>query len=349
MFRMLCSDMSPPFPPEPAAVPERFRTPLTEHAGIAVPLICGAMYPCSNPELVAAVSRAGALGVVQPTSLTYVHGHDYREGLRLIARLADGKPFGMNALIESSSATYHNRMVRWVEIALEEGVRFFVTSLGNPRWVADRVHAAGGFVYHDVTELKWGLKGRDGGVDGLIAVNREAGGHAGTRSPRALVDELADLGLPLVAAGGVGGPLQFRELLEMGYAGVQIGTRFIATPECNADAAYKQGIVNATSKDVVLTERLTGVPVAVLRTPYVQRLGTTVGPLSRWMFRGRRTKRWIRTWYALRAMRQLKKSSVDGASQDYWQAGRSVDAIHDIRPAGEIVAEFAAALAGVPA
>jgi nitronate monooxygenase len=328
---------------------ERFYTPLSEHAGIAVPLICGAMYPCSNPELVAAVSRAGALGIVQPTSLTYVHGHDYRAGLQLIRKLADGRPFGMNALIESSSATYHNRMVKWVEVALEEGVRFFVTSLGNPRWVADRVHAAGGFVYHDVTERKWGLKGRDGGVDGLIAVNREAGGHTGTRDPRALLDELADLGLPVVAAGGVGGPSQFRELLEMGYAGVQIGTRFITTLECNADPAYKQGIVDATSRDIVLTERLTGVPVSVIRTPYVERLGTKVGALSRWMFRGRRTKKWIRTWYGLRALRQLKKSSVDGSNQDYWQAGRSVDAIHDIRPAGDIVAEFAAALAEVPA
>ena len=74
-------------------------TPRTRDAGIAVPLLCGAMYPCSNPELVAAVSDAGGLGVVQPISLTYVHGHDFREGLRLIRRLTT-KPFGMNALIE---------------------------------------------------------------------------------------------------------------------------------------------------------------------------------------------------------------------------------------------------------
>jgi nitronate monooxygenase len=302
------------------------------------------MYPCSNPELVAAVSKAGALGIVQPISLTYVHGYEFREGLRNIHALSGGAPIGFNALIEASSKTYHNRMVRWVETALEEGVRFFLTSLGNPRWVADRVHAAGGVVYHDITERKWALKGRDGGVDGLVAVNREAGGHTGSRDPRALLDEIADLGLPVVAAGGVGDATQFRALLEMGYAGVQLGTRFIATTECNADAAYKQAIVNATSRDVVLTERLTGVPVSVLRTPYVERLGTTVSPLARWLFKGRKTKHWIRTFYALRSLRQLKQSSVEGANQDYWQAGRSVDAIHDIRPAGDIVAEFAAAL-----
>ena len=73
-------------------------TPLTRHAGISVPLLCGAMYPCSNPELVAAVSEAGGLGIVQPISLTYVHGHEFREGLRLIRRLTS-KPVGMNALI----------------------------------------------------------------------------------------------------------------------------------------------------------------------------------------------------------------------------------------------------------
>ncbi len=325
------------------------QTPFTRHAGVDVPLICGPMYPCSNPELVGAVSRAGALGIVQPISLTYVHGHDFRAGLQLINKLAGSRPIGLNALIEASSKTYHNRMVRWVEIALEEGVRFFLTSLGNPRWVADRVHAAGGVVYHDITERKWALKGRDGGVNGLVAVNRHAGGHTGSREPQALLDEVADLNLPVVAAGGVGHPAQFRALLEMGYAGVQLGTRFIATTECNSDEAYKQAIVRATSHDVVLTERLTGVPVSVLRTPYVEKLGTTIGPVARWMFRGRKTKHWMRTFYALRSLRQLKRSSVDGANQDYWQAGQSVDAIHSIQPAGAIVADFAAALTEVSA
>lgn len=324
-------------------------TALTRHAGIRVPLICGPMYPCSNPELVAAVSKAGGLGIVQPISLTYVHKYDFRDGLRRINALSGGAPIGFNALIEASSTTYHNRMVRWVDIALEEGVRFFLTSLGNPRWVCERVHAAGGVVYHDITERKWALKGRDGGVDGLVAVNRDAGGHTGSRDPRALLDEVGDLQLPVVAAGGVGDPSQFRALLDMGYAGVQLGTRFIATHECNSDARYKAAIVRATADDVVLTERLTGVPVSVLRTPYVERLGTTVGPLSRLLFRGRRTKHWIRTWYALKSLRQLKRSSVDGATADYWQAGRSVQTIHELRSAAEIVHDFAAALDAAPA
>jgi nitronate monooxygenase len=235
-------------------------------------------------------------------------------------------------------------MEAWVEIALEEGVRFFVTSLGNPKWVAERVHAAGGVVYHDTTERKWGEKGVQGGVDGLIGVNRRAGGHAGERSTEALYDELAPLGVPVVCAGGVGTEAEFLEALRIGYAGVQMGTRFIATPECRASDAYKRAIVEADEEDIVLTERITGVPVAVINTPWIQRMGLKAGPLARWMLRGRKRKHYMRTIYALKSLWQLKRASLDATgSRDFWQAGRSVAGIHAVEPAGAIVRRFAAA------
>ena len=318
---------------------------LLDHAGVSVPLLCGAMYPCSNPELVAAVSLAGGLGIVQPIALTFVHGHDFREGLRLIRRLAPGKPIGLNALIEQSSRAYHRRMERWVDIALEEGVRLFVTSLGNPRWVVERVHAAGGHVYHDVTEAKWAAKGRDAGVSGLIAVNDRAGGHAGRRDARALLDELLPFGLPVVCAGGIGDAAGFVRALRLGYAGAQLGTRFIATHECSASDAYKQAILAAAEEDVVLTERLTGVPVAVLKNPFVERLGTKASPFARWMLRGRRTKHWMRTFYALGSLWRLRRSLHATEPDDYWQAGKSVATIDHVEPAGEVVRQFARALA----
>ena len=312
-------------------------TPLSRQLGIRVPLICGAMYPCSNPELVAAISEAGAIGVLQPLSLTYVHGYGFREGLKYIRSLTS-KPIGMNALIEKSSKTYEQRMIRWVEEALEEGIRFFVTSLGNPRWVVDRVGAAGGFVYHDVTERKWALKAIDAGVHGLIAVNSDAGGHAGPKEPRVLYDELANLGLPLICAGGVSDARGLREALEIGYAGVQMGTRFIATTECTANDTYKRAIVDAEAKDIVLTERLTGVPVAVIRNEHVARIGTKAGPIARWMLRGRKTKHWMRTIYALTSLRNLKKSLHSGRGRDdYWQAGKSVAGIDAVLPVAEVV------------
>ena len=323
-------------------------TAFTKHAGIEVPLICGAMYPCSNPELVAAVSDAGGLGIVQPISLTYVYGHDFREGLRLIKKLTP-KPIGMNALIEASSKTYHARMVNWVDIALEEGVRFFVTSLGNPKWVVDKAHAVGGIVYHDVTERKWAQKAVDSGVHGLIAVNRRAGGHAGPMSAEALLDDVGDLGLPVVCAGGIGAPDEFAHALSLGYAGVQMGTRFIATEECRASEPYKRAILAAGEDDIVLTERLTGVPVAVINTPYVRRLGLRAGPLTRRMLRGRRTKHLVRSLYALRSAWTLKRTALDAAgSTEYWQAGRSVARIHEIVPAGSVVRDCALAVTSSP-
>ncbi len=318
-------------------------TPLSRDTGIEVPLICGAMYPCSNPELVAAVSAAGGIGIVQPISLTYVHGHGFREGLRLIRSLTD-RPIGMNALVEQSSKTYRQRMEGWVDTALEEGVRFFVTSLGNPRWVVERVHAVGGKVYHDATERKWAEKGLDAGVDGLIAVNRRAGGHAGPKGTEELIDELGDLGAPVVCAGGIGAAGDFVRAIELGYAGVQMGTRFIATTECRAADAYKRAIVDAEEADIVLSERITGVPVSVIKTPYIERMGTEAGPLARWMLRGRKRKHLMRTIYALKALWQLKRASLDeSGAKDYWQAGKSVAGVSAIEPAGEIVRRFAEA------
>ena len=318
-------------------------TPFTQQAGIEVPVICGAMYPCTNPELVAAVSEAGGIGVVQPLSMVYVHGHDLREGLRLIRRHT-AKPIGMNVLIERSSRTYLERMRRWLDVALEEGVRFFVTSLGKPRWVVERVAAAGGVVYHDVTERKWAERALESGVHGLIAVNDRAGGHAGPRSAEALIEELGDLGRPVICAGGVGDERAFVAALRLGYAGAQMGTRFIATDECRVHPDYKRRIVVAGEDDIVLTERVTGVPLAVIRTPYVERVGTRAGALARWMLRGRRTKYLMRTIYALRYVWKLKRAALGGgSSRDYWQAGKSVAGITRIEPASEIVRRFAAA------
>ena len=322
----------------------RLSTRFTRQVGIEVPIICGAMYPCSNPELVAAASDAGAIGVVQPVSMTYVYGHDFREGLRLIKRLTTS-PFGMNALIEKSSAHYHERLKRWVDIALEEGVRFFITSLGNPRWVVDKAAQVGGIVYHDVTERKWAAKALEGGVHGLIAVNNVAGGHAGRLSPETLLDELREFDLPVICAGGVGDPATFRRMMELGYDGVQMGTRFIATTECLAHPAYKQAIVDADPSDIVLTERLTGLPVSVINNDYIRRLGTRAGPIARFMLRHRKMKYWMRSIYALTSLRRLKHSSLTSAgANEYWQAGKSVGGIHDVRATGEIVREFARAL-----
>lgn len=313
---------------------------LVERFGLEVPVIGGAMYPCSNPELVAAVSAAGGIGVLQPVTLVYVCGLDFRDGVRRIRQLTD-RPIGMNVITERSSKRYLERMSHWLDIAVEEGVRFFVTSLGNPRWIVDRVAPVGGVVYHDVTERKWALKARDAGVHGLIGVNDLAGGHAGARSPEALYEELADLGLPLVAAGGVGDAAAFRRMLDLGYEAVQIGTRLIATSECQAPESYKQAIVRATADDIVLTHRITGVPVAVIRTDKVAREGTEAGPLEHFLLTHPRLKHWTRALYTLRSALRVKGAMARGVShRDYLGAGRSVDGVDAVEPVAEILARW---------
>jgi nitronate monooxygenase len=316
-------------------------TAFTEHLNIELPIIGGAMYPCSNPELVAAVSAAGGIGIFQPLTLVYVNRLELGEGIRRIRALTD-RPIGMNVLTEASSKRYLERMQYYLEIALEEGVRFFVSSLGNPRWIVDRVTPLGGLVYHDVTERKWALKAVDAGVHGLIAVNRRAGGHAGTREPGELLDELADLGLPVVCAGGVGDAPAFLEALAVGYEGVQIGTRLIATPECGAPIEYKRAIVDAGAEDIVLTDKITGVPVSVIRTPHVEAVGTHAGPLARWLLAHPRTKHWMRSLYSLRSFFKLKHAHNRGMShKDFYQAGQSVAGVHAVEPVADIITRWA--------
>ena len=154
-------------------------------------------------------------------------------------------------------------MHQWLDIALEEEIGFLVTALGNPDWVVERVQPAGVTVYHDVTSRKWAEKALDGGVDGFICVNNRAGGHAGERTWQQLLEDIGPLGKPLICAGGIGNPGEFAAALQAGYAGAQLGTRFIASSECTAHNDYKQAIIKAGEDDIVLSEKISGVPVVV--------------------------------------------------------------------------------------
>jgi len=300
----------------------QFKNHFTRDANIELPIIGGPMYPCSNPELVAAVSEAGGIGIVQPLSLTYVHGYDFRQGLQYIRSLTS-KPIGINA-----------------DIALEEGIRFFITSLGKPGWVVERVHEVGGVVYHDVTETKWADKAVEANVDGLISVNNRAGGHTGNLSAQTLYDKLSSYNLPLICAGGISTATDFKQALEQGYAGVQMGTRLIATTECNATLPYKQAIVNATEKDIVLSERVSGTPVSLINTPYVDRLGLKPNVFQKWMLHSK-LKYVMRTLFVMKSFWKLKQAVLDKTGKiDYWQAGKSVAGITKIESIKDIISRF---------
>ncbi len=312
-------------------------TRFTKHAGVEHPIICGAMYPCSNPELVAAASEGGGLAIMQPVSMTYVHGHDLREGIRLMRNLTD-KPIGFNALIEKGSKKYFEKMSDWIDIALEEGIRFFVTSLGKPDWVCEKVHAYGGVVYHDVTNRKWAQKGKDCGVDGLICVNNRAGGHLGPSTMEEMYDELSDMGLPLICAGGIGSEAELNKALEIGYDGVQMGTRFIATTECNTPEDYKDAIVGAGEDDITWTNRLTGVPISVIKSPRFKQENSW---LTRKLLNSRfkHTARMFLNANSFIRLRKISKSKSKNTDKmkKYFSAGKSVETVKSIESATVIM------------
>lgn len=202
-----------------------------------------------------------------------------------------------------------------------------------------------GIVYDDVTERKWAEKALSEGVDGLICVNSQAGGHAGARSPDDLFEELRSLDVPLVSAGGVGSPKTFRDRLALGYDGAQAGTRFIATRECQVHDDYRQAIVEADARDIVLTNKLSGVPCAVIRTPQIDRFGADTSGLGAWLLGNPKTKHWMRTFYTVKALRSLKQSSQKGlGNRDAWQAGKGVAGIDAILSAHDVVEQFERAL-----
>ena len=327
----------------------KIHTRLMEHAGVEFPIICGAMYPCSNPELVAAAANGGGMSIIQPVSLTYVHGWDLREGIQYIKTLTD-KPIGFNALIEKGSKKYLERMSAWIDIALEEGIRFFVTSLGKPDWVCERVHQVGGVVYHDVTNRHWAQKGQDCGVDGLICVNNRAGGHLGPTSMEGMYDELHDLDLPLICAGGIGSEKELARAMEVGYDGVQMGTRFIATTECNTPEDYKNAIVKASETDIVSTNRMTGVPISVIKSKYFRQKNS-------WPFqmllnsRFKHTARMLlnlNSFIGRKYISRNNKSKNSEKMKQYYSAGKSVETVHGIEPASIIMQRLGESLFTLP-
>ncbi|MEE2765029.1 MAG: nitronate monooxygenase [Candidatus Neomarinimicrobiota bacterium] len=325
------------------------KTRLTTHAGVEYPIICGAMYPCSNPELVAAAAEGGGISIMQPVSLTFVHGWDLREGIRYMRTLTD-KPIGFNALIEKGSKKYLDRMSTWIDIALEEGIRFFITSLGKPDWVCKRVHEADGYVYHDVTNRMWAKKGQDCGIDGLICVNNRAGGHLGPSSMETMYDELANLGLPMVCAGGIGSEIELAQAMTIGYDGVQMGTRFIATTECNTLDDYKNAIVQAQEKDIVSTTRMTGVPIAVIKSEHYRQEN------SWWMrkllkSRFKHTARMLLNLNSFARLKYLSKNknpTEKTKKRQYYSAGKSVESVHSIESATAVMLRLGQSLFTLP-
>jgi nitronate monooxygenase len=318
------------------------KTRFTEQTGAELPIIGGAMYPCSNPELVRAVSDNGGIGMIQPLTATYVYGWDFRKAIQYVHE--SNKPYGLNVLLEYAKKEHETQMMAWLDIALEEGCKFYETALGKPTAVIEKIHSSGGIVYHKCTNLAHAKVALNAGADGLILVNNRAGGHAGNKSSDELQAACASAGVPLIMGGGISTGADFANALKRGYDGVLLGTRLIATTECKAHNDYKQAILNASEADIVLTQKVTGIPLSVIRTAFVESVGTEISALEKFLFRYPRAARFLRAWYHRRAQIAFKRTALGGMStKDYYQAGKGVGSIKHIQSVQDVFSEYAAA------
>ncbi len=314
---------------------------LLSDTGAQTAIICGPMYPGSNPELVAAVSEAGGFGVVQPVSMTALYGHDFREGLRLIKRLTN-RPFGVNfTIFGGANKKYHEQMKEWMDVSIEEGVKFFLTSLGKPHEIVKIAKEHDIKVYHDVPNKKVALAMRDAGVDGLNCINWRGGGQTGIQSAEQFMEELHDIDIPLVCAGGIGNAEDFKQAIDMGYAGVQMGTRFLATHECQVTDGYKNAIVDSTEADIVWTNKIAGNNSSMIKTDDIMKGGLRTGPIISYMLTKKKLKKYARMYLMSRGLKKYNTSAFDD-SVKYWQAGKGVGNIRSIQSVAEVMADFTA-------
>jgi nitronate monooxygenase len=286
---------------------KRIETEFTNMIDVDYPIIGAPMFLLSYEELVVAVAEAGGLGTFPLPNFRTVE--DLKCCLKKIREKTD-KPIGVNIHLSGRFP--------WQEplaLCLDAGVKLFITSLGDPRLILDDVHANGGKVFADVISLEQGLKARDRGVDGLIAVASGAGGHGGTIPTFVLVPYLkSKTRLPTIAAGGISTGAQMAAAIALGACAVITGTRLIATTEARATDAYKKAVIEAGPEDIVNSKSVTG-----YRANWLSKSIEEFEKLpERW------SQKWVKAW------------------RDLWSAGQSVAQTEELKPAGEVVHEMVA-------
>ncbi len=306
-------------------------TDFTRLLGIRYPIIGAPMFLVSNVDMVVAVSESGGIGAFP--ALNYRPVEQYREALKQM-KARTSKPIGVNIIVNKSNT----RQGEDLKYALDAGVNLFITSLGSPKEVIREAHKIGAKVISDVTNLEHALKVQDMGVDGVIAVGSGAGGHAGPISPMVLIPWLKEkLNIPIISAGGITEGKQIVAALALGASGVSVGTRFIASTEAQVDQAYKDAIVNSSPEDIILTNRVSGVPASVIRTPYIDKVGTELPWIVDQLQKFPRTKKITQAMIHLMGARALEHAASKPTWKTVWSAGQGVGLIDDVVGCTEIM------------
>ncbi|MFZ1805585.1 MAG: nitronate monooxygenase, partial [Cyclobacteriaceae bacterium] len=244
------------------------------------------------------------------------------------------KPFGVNLIVNKSNLKYKGQLDTLVEM----GVAFIITSLGNPKEVIESAHEKGIKVFCDVVDLKYAQKVEAQGADALIAVNSEAGGHAGKESPQELITLLKDnCNIPIISAGGIALGSDLKQAMEWGAAGASVGTIFIACEEADISQEYKQACVDYGAKDVVLTTKMSGSALTVINTPYVQSIGTEATFWEKLMHNNKSIKKYVKMLIAFKGMRQVEKAAKEATYKTVWCAGPAIEHVSSILPIAKII------------
>ncbi|MCF8415319.1 MAG: nitronate monooxygenase [Crocinitomicaceae bacterium] len=295
---------------------------ITALFGIDYPLIQAGMIWCSGWELASAVSNAGGLGIIGSGSM-------YPEILEeqvLKCKAASDKPFAVNLPMLYPDIEKH------IETIIKHKVPIVFTSAGNPKTWTAHLKSHGIIVVHVVSSVKFALKAQDAGVDAVVAEGFEAGGHNGRDETTTLVlipKVAKEITIPLIAAGGIGTGRQMLAAMALGADAVQIGSRFVATPESSAHQNFKNVVVNAQEGDTQLTlKELT--PVRLVKNEFYQQLEkayencATTEELMQILGRGRAKKG------------MFEGDLVDGELE----IGQVASLIDEIIPAAEVVKEI---------
>ena len=241
------------------------------------PLLLPGMSWISTPELVAAVSNAGGVGILATGPL---NAEETRDSIRKIRQLAPGKPFGVGATLLMPGAKENAR------IALDEQVPILNVSLGKPDWIAEAAHSYGGKVLTTVTNAKHASSALESGADALMITGHEAAAHGGDVTSLVLIPSIASRfqEVPIVAAGGFGNGRGLAAALTLGADGIAMGSRFATTQESPLASTIKNAVSNseidggATESDTIYSKNFDGIPARVMKSPAAVELNKRPAP-----------------------------------------------------------------------
>lgn len=229
---------------------------LNQMLNIRYPIFQGAMANIATAEFAAAVSNAGALGILGTGAMK---ADQVKESIHRIRELTD-KPFGVNVMLMNPDTD------AIMQVIAEEHVPVVTTGAGNPGKYMEMLKASGTKVFPVVASVALAIRMERAGADGIIAEGTEAGGHVNEQTTMALVPQVVDaVSIPVIAAGGVADGRGFNAAISLGAIGVQVGTCLLASEECPIHEAYKQAVLKAKDTDTVVTGRRLNTPVRILK------------------------------------------------------------------------------------